>query len=127
MHRFRKAVITGFFGLALMGAGQSQAFSFGDSSFSFGDDDWGGWGPGYGDPYRGYRGYGYDRGYRGYPGRNWRGPGWNRGYGPSFSNPWNRGDRRYFPRYRNYNPRMSPPPPPPNAPGGCPAETAPAQ
>lgn len=126
MHRFRKAIITGFFGVALLGAGQSQAFSFGDSSFSFGDDDWGGWGPGWNDPYRGYN-RGYNRGYRGYPGRNWRGPGWNRGYGPSFSNPWDR-DRRYLPGYRNYgyNPRMTPPPPPPNAPGGCPAEPAPS-
>ncbi len=125
MHRFQKAIITGFFSLALMGAGNAQAFSFGDSSFSFSDDRWG---PGWGDPYYG-RGYGYNRGYRGnrgYPGRSWGGPGWGRDYGPSFSSrPWQR-DRRYFPRYRNYDPRMTPPPAPQGAPGGCPAETGPA-
>jgi cytochrome c556 len=53
MQQFRKTLLASLLGLALGAAGTSQAgFSFGDSNFSFGDDD--DWrGPGWGHPYWG--------------------------------------------------------------------------
>jgi len=58
MRNRAKSLLAGAIGLTLLGAGAAQAFSFSDSTFSFGSNDWGnpywgapGYGPGYGPGY----------------------------------------------------------------------------
>mgnify|MGYP001814233817 FL=1 len=79
MQTIGKILSAGLLGLALGTAGSVQAdFSFGDSSFSFGDDDdW--WGPGRGNPY---------------PVAPYAAPGWG---SPAYYGPWGAPPPYYLP------------------------------
>ena len=100
MQRIRKTLLATLLGLALGSAGTVHAgFSFGDSNFSFGDDDdW--WGPGWGNPYWGSP----------YGGPGWGDPRWNsgggRGWGPGYApayGPWGAGPYGMPPRLGSFD------------------------